>query len=91
MAAAVLFSCNACVRPLWGLRCRCEQASPVGGPWHNAMEHRTRRALEALARALAVDPDGARELMTYGHIPVHLVDALDDLDRADHPDDNDDD
>jgi len=63
----------------------------TAAPRHNAMEHRTRRALEALARALAVDPDGARELMTYGHIPVHLVDALDDLDRADHPDDNDDD
>jgi len=63
----------------------------TAAPRHNAMEHRTRRALEALARALAVDPDGARELMVYGHVPVHLVDALDDLDRADNNDDSDDD
>lgn len=44
----------------------------------------TRRALLALAEALAADPDACRELHVYGHLPMHLADAADDLSHHAH-------
>jgi hypothetical protein len=45
------------------------------------MKDTTRTTLCCLAAVQDEDPAGTDELMTYGHLPEHLADALDDLER----------
>lgn len=60
-------------------------SAAVNADTTKAMHPDTIAALQALAEALAANPDDRTELTAYGNLPAHLSDAIDDYSSEYNP------